>query len=331
MKTLKFLTAAALAGAVALGGAAVAQDKTFISIGSNPIGNTAYQWAAGIADLVNRNVDGVEMTAEGTKGYLANVQLMMADQIEAGFSNSKIAYEAYKGDGEFAGNEPGQILSWLSVAPVFQHVIVLAGSDIQSLDDLKGKRVGLGQPGGTSMLDADILMEAKGLTPDQDFDAFRVDLGQMVDMLADGQIDAAVWNGSIPLPPLIKLGSQNDFRLIPIPSEVTQSIQAKYPAYQDGDIRAGTYEGIAEATPSYGLGNVLVVRADVPEEIVYQATKVVMENLDHMAGVHPAWSRVSKDTILQGFVAPLHPGALRYYREASVPGIEEFVERVKAE
>ena len=91
---------------------------TFVSIGSNPVGNTAYQWAAGISDLVNRNVDGVQMTAEGTKGYVANVRLMLNKNIEAGFSNSKLAYEAYKGEGDYSDTKPGQILSWMSIAPI---------------------------------------------------------------------------------------------------------------------------------------------------------------------------------------------------------------------
>lgn len=324
MKLLKILALSALSfGAVA---PAMAQD-TFVSIGSNPVGNTAYQWAAGIADLINRNVDGVQMTAEGTKGYVANVRLMLDSQIEAGFSNSKLAYEAYLGEGDYADVEPGQILSWMSIAPIVQHVVVMEDSDIMDLSDLAGKRVGIGQPGGTSMLDAEILLEAIGLTPGEDFTDFRVKLGQMVEMLSDGQIDAFMWNGSIPLPPIIKLTSQNDIRILPIPTGVSDAIRAQYPAYSEGDLPANTYEDQPDAVPSYRLGNVLLIRADVDEEIVYQATKIVMENLDHMATVHPAWGRVSADSILGGFNAPLHPGALRYYREAGVSGIEEFVTR----
>jgi len=324
MKLMKILALSAFS----LGGAApaVAQD-TFVSIGSNPVGNTAYQWAAGISDLVNRNVDGVQMTAEGTKGYVANVRLMLDEQIEAGFSNSKLAYEAYKGEGDYADVEPGQILSWMSIAPIVQHVVVMETSDIKELADLKGKRVGIGQPGGTSMLDAEILLETIGLTPSEDFTEFRVKLGQMVEMLSDGQIDAFMWNGSIPLPPIIKLKAQNTVRILPIPTDVSDAIRAKYPAYSMGDLPANTYADQPDAVPSYRLGNVLLIRADVDEEIVYQATKTVMENLDHMATVHPAWGRVSAESILGGFNAPLHPGALRYYREAGVPGIEEFVAR----
>ena len=84
---------------------------------------------------------------------------------------------------------------------------------------------------------------------------------------------------------------------------------------------------MAEDTPTYGLANGLVISADVPEERVYQMTKAVFENLDALAGVHPAFGKMSADTVLNGFGSPLHPGALRYYREIGVPGIEEFVAR----
>ena len=136
-----------------------------------------------------------------------------------------------------------------------------------------------------------------------------------------------MWNGSIPLPPIIKLKASHNIRFLSIPTEVSDAIRAKYAAYSEGDLPANTYPDQTNSISSYRLGNVLLIRADVPEEIVYQATKTVMENLDHMATVHPAWKRVSTDSILGGFNAPLHPGALRYYREANVPGIEEFAAR----
>ena len=310
-----------------IGGLAFAQTamaKTFISIASNPVGNTAYQWAAGIADVINRNVSGVEATAEATKGYVVNVRLILDHKVEAGFSNSKTAFEAYNAQGLYAKEKPGQVMSWMSIAPIIQHVIVLKGSSIHSLADLKGKRVGIGQPGGTSMLDAEILMNAIGLTPGKDFEAFRVRLPQMVDMLGDGQLDALVWNGSIPLPPVMKLLAQHNIRFISIPKAVSAKIHAKYPPYYDIAIPAHTYDGQNEAVESYGLSNVLVIRADVPSDLVYKMTKAVMENQPHLATVHPAFKRLSKQTVLQGFKAPLHPGALRYFREIGAAGVKRF-------
>jgi TRAP transporter TAXI family solute receptor len=326
MKNSKLFTSLAVVGGLALGSQAYAD--TYLSIGSNPVGNTAYQWAAGISDVVNKNVSGVQAAAEGTKGYVANVQLMLDGKVEAGFSNTKLAYEAHHAEGDYAGQKPGQIMGWMSIKPIIMHVIVMDKSDIKSIADLKGKRVGMGQPGGTSMLDADFLMRTNGLEPGKDFKDFRVKLPAMVNMLGDGQLDALIWNGSPPMPPVIKLKSQHKVRILDIPREISAKIRASSAAYTKGDLPANTYADQPKDVMSYRLGNVLLIKSDVPEEIVYQSTKAVMENLDFMGKVHPAWKKVSKEGIINGFTIPLHPGALRYYREAGVPGIDEFAKSV---
>ena len=304
--------------------APVAAQADFFSIGSCPVGCTAYTWSAGIADVINKNVEGIKVTAEETKGYVANINLLQAGEIEASMATSLSSYEAWAATGPYEGSEPGKILSWMSIAPVGMHIITLEGGPINSVEDLKGKRVGMGQPGGVSMLDANALM---GMVAGEDFEAFRVRLADMVDMLSDGNIDAALWNGSFPLPPVIKLSAQRDVKLIPISDEFFADLNAKYPPYFRLSIPGGTYEDVAADTPTYGLANGLVVLADVSEERVYEMTKAIFESLDDLAGVHPAFGRVSKDTVLNGFGAPLHPGALKYYREIGVPGIEEFVAR----
>jgi TRAP transporter TAXI family solute receptor len=326
MKNSKLFTSLAVVGGLALGSQAYAD--TYLSIGSNPVGNTAYQWAAGISDVVNKNVSGVQAAAEGTKGYVANVQLMLDGKVEAGFSNTKLAYEAHHAEGDYAGQKSGQIMGWMSIKPIIMHVIVMDNSDIKSIADLKGKRVGMGQPGGTSMLDADFLMRTNGLEPGKDFKDFRVKLPAMVNMLGDGQLDALIWNGSPPMPPVIKLKSQHKVRILDIPREISAKIRASSAAYTKGDLPANTYADQPKDVKSYRLGNVLLIKSDVPEEIVYQSTKAVMENLDFMGKVHPAWKKVSKEGIINGFTIPLHPGALRYYREAGVPGIDEFAKSV---
>lgn len=313
-----------LVAAITLSSPVMGAAQEYFSIGSCPVTCTAYTWSAGIADVINNNVDGVQATAEETKGYVANIALLQNGELEASMATSLSAYQAYAATGNYAGTEPGKILAWMSIAPVAMHVITVEGSSVASLEDLKGKRVGMGQPGGVSMLDADVLM-AK--IAGDDFEPFRVRLGDMVDMLSDGNIDAALWNGSFPLAPVIKLGAQRDLRLVPISDEFFAELQAEYPPYFRLSIPAGTYEDVQVDTPSYGLANGLVISADVSEERVYQMTKAIFENLDHLGGVHPAFKNVSAETILNGFGSPLHPGALRYYREIGVPGIEEFVAR----
>lgn len=322
---MKFKLKSTLVAAAVLVAPIAAQADDFFSIGSCPVGCTAYTWSAGIADVINKNIDGVEATAEETKGYVANIKLLQDKEIEASMATTLSSYEAYAATGPYEGGEPGKILSWMAIAPVGMHVIALEGGPVNSLEDLKGKRVGMGQPGGVSMLDANVLME---MVAGEDFEAFRVRLGDMVDMLSDGNIDAALWNGSFPLPPVIKLSAQRDVKLIPISDEFYANISAKYPPYFRLSIPGGTYEDVAADTPTYGLANGLVISADVSEERVYEMTKAIFESLGDLAGVHPAFGRVTKETVLNGFGAPLHPGALKYYREIGVPGIEEFVARI---
>lgn len=301
-----------------------AAQAEFLSIGSCPVGCTAYTWSAGIADVINRNVEGIEATAEETKGYVANIKLLQDGELEASMATSLSSYQAYAATGPYQGSEPGKILSWMSIAPVAMHIITVEGSGVESIADLKGKRIGMGQPGGVSMLDADAMME---MVAGEDFEPFRVRLGDMTAMLADGNLDAALWNGSFPLPPVIQLASQRDVKLIPVADAFFAELNAAYPPYFRLSIPGGTYEDVSEDTPTFGLANGLVISADVSEERVYEMTKAIFESLDELSGVHPAFGRVSKETVLNGFGAPLHPGALRFYREIGVPGIEEFVTR----
>lgn len=330
LKAAKLKAASALAVLAAVIAVAVTappreeQKAKYFSIGSCPVTCAAYTWSAGIADVINKNVGGIRATAEETSGYFANISFMQDGDLEASMATSLSAYEAYTATGNYEGSEPGKIMAWMSIAPVSMHVITVEGAQVKSLSDLKGKRVGMGQPGGSSMLDANILMAR---IAGDDFKPFRVRLGDMVDMLGDGNIDAALWNGSYPLAPLIRLNAQRDLKLIPVEDAFFADLKADYPPYFRLSIPSGTYEDVQRDTPTYGLANGLVISADVPEERVYQMTKAVFENLDMLAGVHPAFGRMSADTVLNGFGSPLHPGALRYYREINVPGIEDFVKR----
>ena len=140
----------------------VASADTKLSIGSCPIGCTAYTWSAGIADVINNNVEGVSLTAEETKGYVANIKLLQNNELEISMATTLSSYQAYAAEGPYKGTEKGKILSWMGIAPVAMHIITLEDSGINSMEDLKGKRVGMGQPGGVSMLDADAMIDTRG-------------------------------------------------------------------------------------------------------------------------------------------------------------------------
>ena len=298
-----------------------------LSIGSCPVGCSAYTWSAGIADTINKNVQGVKVTAEETKGYIDNIKLMQSDQLEIAMATSLSSYQAWAATGPYKGSQKGKILSWMSIAPVAMHIIALKDGPVKTIADLKGKRIGMGQPGGVSMLDADAIVETLGLAPDKDFKPFRIRLGNMVDSLADGNLDVALWNGTFPLPPVVKLTASRDVALIPVPDDFFAKLQAKYPPYFRLSTPAGRYKGVDKDTPTFGLANGMVISKAVSEATVYAMTKAIFENISKLKAVHPALGRITKESVLNGFGAPLHPGALKYYREINVPGIEDFVKR----
>ena len=129
---------------------------------------------------------------------MANIKLLQNKELEISMATTLSSYQAYAAEGPYKGTEKGKILSWMGIAPVAMHIITLEDSGINTVEDLKGKRVGMGQPGGVSMLDADAMMETLGFKEGDDFKAFRIKLGAMANGLADGNLDAALWNGSFP-------------------------------------------------------------------------------------------------------------------------------------
>jgi len=323
---MKYLTTLGFAAALSMT-SMVAEAKTYISFGSCPVGCTSYTWTAGIAEVLNRNVKDIEAVAEGTKGYIDNARLLSKGDLQVAMATSSSAVDAYKGQGAFEGVEPGRMVSWMSIAPTYLHVISLDGTEINSLADLKGKNVGMGQPGGTSLIDAEVLMKTMGFEEGKDFKPFKIRLVPMTDGLVDGNVDVALWVGSIPLGPVIKLTATQKMNLLAITDEELAALQKANPAYFRVSLPAGTYKGQGEAVETYGNGNAMTIDAKLPDDLVYEMTKAIMTNLESLAKVHPALAKMSKDTVLKGFSVPLHPGALRYYREIGVPGIEEFAEK----
>lgn len=287
-----------------------------ISFGTNPSGQAAYTMGAGIADVINKANIGTTATSEETNGFPVNVNLLMNGDIEFAFVNNMIAEQAYAGTGSYSGIEPGQVMSVLTLSPTEMHVIVPAGSDVKSVYDFAGKRVGLGQPGGIALEVANLMVEACGYG-ENDFEHVEVNLATQCDYLKDGQIDVLVWIGSAPLAAVSGLIAEKEVEFLDIPDEVIAKMQESCAAIGKQTIAAGTYAGLDRDVATFGLRMTIVTRADVSNECVYQVTKLIMENVEELGQVHAAMGKISPDNCTVGLTAatPLHPGAARYYTE----------------
>lgn len=289
---------------------------TNISIGTNPSGQAAYTMGAGIADVINKAKIGTSVTVEETNGYPVNVQLMMNKEIEFGFVNNMMAAQAYAAIGSYSNYKPGQILSVMTLAPTEMHIIVPADSDVESIYDFAGKRVGVGQPGGIALEVTTMFLKAIGYS-DNDFERLEINLQNQCDYMQDGQLDVLIWIGSAPLAAVSGLVANKEVRFLNIDDEAVKKMQEVCPVAAKQVISANTYAGQTEDINSLGLRNMIVARADLSNETVYQFTKLIMENVEALGAVHAAMKSISPDTVTIGLSSdtPLHPGAQRYYEE----------------
>ena len=230
-----------------------------ISIGTSPAGQAAYTMGAGIADVINKSDMGTTVTVEETNGYPVNVQLMMNKEIEFGFVNNLMAAQAYTATASYSDYEPGQILSVMTLAPTEFHVIVPADSDVESIYDFAGKRVGVGQPGGISLEVTDMFLEALGYK-DGDFERLEINLQNQCDYLQDGQLDVLLWIGSAPLAAVTGLASAKDIKLLEIDDEAIAKMQEICPEAELLTIAANSYPGQTEPVQTFVLRNMIAAR-----------------------------------------------------------------------
>lgn len=296
-----------------------------ISIGTNPAGQAAYTMGAGIADVINKANIGTTVAVEETNGYPVNVQLMMNKEIEFGFVNNLMAAQAYTATAGYSDYEAGQVLSVMTLAPTEMHIIVPAGSDVKTIYDFAGKRVGVGQPGGIALEVTSMFLEAIGYK-EGDVERLEINLQNQCDYMQDGQLDVLVWIGSAPLAAITGLCATKDIQLLEIDDEAIAKMQEICPVAKKVIIPAGSYNGQDEEVSTFGLRNMIVARADLSNETVYQFTKLIMENVDALGAVHAAMKDISPETVTNGMSSdtPLHPGALRYYQEIGMTGLDEY-------
>lgn len=199
-------------------------------------------------------------------------------------------------------------------------VMAPCDGDIQSLEDLEGKRVSVGAPGSGTEVNAQTLLEANGMSFD-DFTAQRLNFNETADALANGDVDAGFWSVGAPTSSILNLATTQDIRMIPLTDEQVAAAQEADPTFTELSLPSGTYEGVEEDISTIGVPNVLVVSSEMDEETVYQITKAMYENIEELRAVHPAAEETTVEFTMSATPVPLHAGAIRYFEEtgADIP------------
>ncbi len=307
----------AIAAATGIAGAAPAYE---LSIATGGTGGVYYPYGGGLAELINRHVEGHTASAEVTGASVENMALISRMDSDIATVLADTAYAAYNGTEPFADRPMSEARALAAIYPNAVQLVVLADSPINSLADLRGQRVSVGAPGSGTEVNAQTLLEANGITYD-DFTAERLNFNETADALRDGDIVAGFWSVGPPTSSIMNLAATRAIRVIPISDEEIAAAVELEPVFTPYTLAAGTYDGMTEDVQTIAIPNVLVVHEEMEEELAYQVTRVLFEHVDELIAIHPAANDTTVEFSLSSSPIPLHPGAIRYYQEigAEVP------------
>ena len=311
-------------GIVLLFGSLAGAQVRQLSVVTGGTGGVYYVLGGALAELLTRHVPNVNAVAEVTSASVDNLFLVDSGEADIAFSLADTVYLAMRGEGPFAGSGPLPLRALVNIYPNFNHLVTSADSGIQSVADLRGKRVSTGSPGSGTEVTALRILQAYGIDPDRDIRRELLGAAESADALRDGRIDAFFWSGGYPTGAVSDIANSPrfDIFIVPMGDIVDKLLEEHGPFYAVSWFRAGWYSGdVKEDTPTVGVPNLLMVHEDMDEELAYQITKAIFEYKHELEAVHPAAEQFSLQDAATSLVAPYHPGAIRYYKETGVwPG-----------
>ncbi len=317
---------------IALSGKSFAQELKFFTIGTGGTAYTYYPVGGMIANAISKppgsrecgkggscGVPNLIASAVSSRGSVDNVNAIISGLRNSGFAQSDVAYWAYTGTGTMEGKEPAKDLR--TIAALFQehiHLVALKKSNINSVKDLKGKRVSLDEPGSGTYVDAKLILESNGLST-SDVKAEALKGKAATDALRNGKVDAIFVVAGYPTGAIVELASAVDIKLVPIDGAGAKALTSKYGFFSESPIPSGTYEGVDQVN-TVAVGAQWFTSAKEDSELIYQITKALWnkESRKLMDVGHAKGKTITPDTALSGVGVPLHPGAEKFYKEAGL-------------
>lgn len=319
MKLKSTLALAATAVVLGLPAAPAAAQQKFITIGTGGVTGVYYAAGGAICRLMNKDRarHGIRCSVESTGGSVFNINTIKAGELDFGVTQSDWQYHATKGTKVFEKDGAHKDLrAVFSVHPEPFTVLSRKEANITGVDGLKGKRMNVGNPGSGTRASMEELMSAMGWKMSDFSLASELKADEHGAALCDNKIDAFIYGVGHPSAniqdPITTCGA----KLVPLTGPAVDKLVAAAPYYAKVNIPGGLYAGHANPTPTYGVLATFVTSAKVPDAVVYELTKAVFENLEEFKKLHPAFSALdAKEMVKNGNSAPMHPGALKYYKE----------------
>jgi hypothetical protein len=303
-----------------LAGAAPAQEKINISIGTGGTGGVYYPMGGGLANILSKSVPGMQATAEVTGGSVDNLKLIGMGKSEVGFSMADAALDAYMGQDKFKGGKVA-VRTLMVLYPNRMHVVTIESTRIKKMSELKGKHVSTGSPGSATEVMAFRVVEASGIDWDKDLKRERLGVAESVNAIKDGKIDAFFWVGGIPTAAVTDLGATPGTKIQMIDhAEVVDAMNRKYgPLYVQDVIPAKSYPGQDAPNQVATVWNILVAPEKMSDQVAYNILKTIFDKKAEMVAVHK--EALNFDYRYQTNDAspiPFHSGAIKYFAEKGI-------------
>jgi len=291
--------------------------KKFLSFGTASSAGTWYFLGAGFANIWNKYIPGIRVTAESTAGSEENLHLLTRKRIDIAFTSfAPIVFNIQRGL-DVKGTVRLICTGHTSVA----HWIVPKKSPIKRFEDFRGKRISIGPPGTATILTSEKSLEAGFNITLKDFKVLRLRFPEVVRGIKDDTIDGGVIQAGVPVASIMELATFKDIRILSMPEVAVKKITDKYIYIVPEVIKGGTYRGVENDVLSVASPAVIAARSDLSEDLVYELTKVLFEKSKERNAIHPAAKIYTLDKAFNNskkLGIPFHKGAIRYFKEKSV-------------
>ena len=293
--------------------AGAASAATFINIGTGSTGGTYYPVGAGMAKVWNSAIPGMKANAQSTGGTAQNLALLGKGEAEVIFADG-LYFFAYEGKGTFEGKPMKELRGLVPLYAEPIHFLVAKGSNIKSIQDLKGKRVSVGAVGSGTEVTVRTLLKVAGLDPDKDIRPENLGLSDTAGAFADKNIDAALTVGALGIAGVVEITTLGTAEFRDIPADIVAKLSKELPYYLPFDIPANTYKDQTKPVKTLASWNVLITTDKLGEEDAYKMTKALYEHKQDILNISTRLASMSPEN-LKYIQVPLHKGAEKYYRE----------------
>lgn len=299
-------------------GSVYAQNK-FVTIGTGGVTGVYYPAGGAICRLVNRNrkKHGIRCSVESTGGSIYNLNALEQGNLDLAVVQSDWQFHAFEGSGPFS--ERGARKNLRSLFSLHTEVFTIAvrqDSGIENLDDLVNKRVNIGNPGSGQRATMDVIMNAKGWTKNSFKLASELKASEQPQAVCDNKIDAMIYASGHPNGAIQEVTTSCRAKLINVSGPEIEAVVEGGPYYAYAEIPGGLYVGNPDDIKSFGVKATLLTTDELDDDVAYEIVKAVFDNFDSFRNLHPVFQTlVKEDLIYAGNVAPLHPGAKRYFLE----------------